>query len=71
MFDRHILLASKRAIQWKQKQLVIWLVIKSLIKLHRIHHRVINSEIDKQTDEKYTYIQGKSRKLLISNIIII
>ena len=34
-------IASKRAFQEQQKHLVIWLVIKFLVKLQEVHYRVV------------------------------
>ena len=65
-------IASKRAIQKQQKELMIWLVIKFLIKskkFQKIHNKIIQTQSQMRTKtkylKKYMHLQKRDRKLLI------
>ena len=56
--------ASKRTIQEQQKQLVIWIVIKLLIKLQKSLLKLLDNQLKvKQTSQKKViYLQKKKTK---------
>ena len=55
---------SKRAIQKHQKQLVIWLVTKLLIKLQKIWKIIVQKQLRMNMIKKGRYSQKKNQKII-------